>query len=64
MYWTQIHCDGCMTHLDAVGGRNMPAHKMRTRLKKLGWRVDLPKGEDLCPQCSQYKKKQSDVAEP
>jgi uncharacterized protein with PIN domain len=57
---TRIVCDKCMK-VDpdcgwAFGSKRRPVHRIRHVLKSRGWKVALPNGEDLCPQCAEALK--------
>ncbi|HEY1394970.1 hypothetical protein [Roseateles sp.] len=45
-----INCDRCATWIDG-GDPTATASKIRRVAKRRGWRVALPGGEDVCPDC-------------
>jgi len=51
----RIICDGCnQVHSRfgwSRGPTRRPVHQLRNDLRKLGWSVGRPGGEDLCPDC-------------
>ncbi len=46
-----IHCDRCSTWTEHPDDPLATATQIRQAVRRQGWKVGLPGGEDICPEC-------------